>query len=250
MESIFGKPNQTNIDSGDYYAFTECFQVISNERIYIRLDCVKRELAEKLDSSKNIVRQIEEIPSVVFEINSRPEEFEKFTNINLEEDQWALITINNQGIGLRVFQTINGVLLRNLTGISIFQEGDPTVITKLETVFNLNSIDFVTEWSEETIQDWLSMNRKDPDSVSVYNVGQGNLNAVIDDQNVPLLYYDMGGGFGSCKETYPQSKTVKTCITYFPTVILSHWDLDHVETALRDIDNCHLRSEMTIVYIP
>jgi hypothetical protein len=83
----------------------------------------------------------------------------------------------------------------------------------------------------------LNLQNGDLDSVAVYNVGQGNLNAIIDSRNVPLLYFDLGGGFGSCKETYPQIKSLKTCTTFCQTVILSHWDLDHVETAIRDDNN-------------
>lgn len=67
--------------------------------------------------------------------------------------------------------------------------------------------------------------------LNVYDVGQGSLSAVTDQFNKPLFYFDLGGGFGFNKKTYPD--TLKLCFSKTRTVVLSHWDLDHVETARR-----------------
>jgi hypothetical protein len=68
--------------------------------------------------------------------------------------------------------------------------------------------------------------------LNVYNVGQGSLTAVTDEKNKPLFYFDLGGAWWIFPDSYPT--TLRLCFnTTNKTVILSHWDLDHVETARR-----------------
>jgi hypothetical protein len=62
------------------------------------------------------------------------------------------------------------------------------------------------------------------DFVSVYHVGQGNLNALCDKRGVPLLYFDFGGGCLRNAGTYPVG--LPFCGNAKP-VLLSHWDFDH-----------------------
>lgn len=71
--------------------------------------------------------------------------------------------------------------------------------------------------------------------VNLYNVGQGNLSAITDEKNVPLLYFDIGGGFAWNKATYPN--TLRLCFSYTKTIVISHWDNDHLETAKRYFTN-------------
>jgi hypothetical protein len=67
--------------------------------------------------------------------------------------------------------------------------------------------------------------------LNVYDVGQGSLSAVTDERNVPLLFFDLGGAWWIFPQSYP--KTLRLCFRRAKTVILSHWDLDHIETARR-----------------
>lgn len=67
--------------------------------------------------------------------------------------------------------------------------------------------------------------------LNVYNVGQGSLTAITNEENVPLLYFDLGGGFAWNKSTY--LNRLNLCFSYTRTVIISHWDRDHLETARR-----------------
>lgn len=46
------------------------------------------------------------------------------------------------------------------------------------------------------------------------------------------MYYDVGGGAVANKSTYPTN--FRLCHTENPQVILSHWDLDHIVTAIYD----------------
>jgi hypothetical protein len=73
--------------------------------------------------------------------------------------------------------------------------------------------------------------------LNVYNVGQGSLTAVTGQNNVPLFYFDLGGAWWIFPDSYP--RTLNLCFNCTRTVILSHWDLDHIETARRLIkSNC------------
>jgi len=68
-------------------------------------------------------------------------------------------------------------------------------------------------------------------TLNVYNVGQGSLTAVTDQNNTPLFYYDIGGAWWIFPNSYP--RTLRLCFCKTKTVIISHWDLDHIETARR-----------------
>lgn len=67
--------------------------------------------------------------------------------------------------------------------------------------------------------------------LNVYKVGQGSLTAVTDEKNRPLFYFDLGGAWWIFQDSYPI--LLRLCFSHTKTVILSHWDLDHVETARR-----------------
>lgn len=69
--------------------------------------------------------------------------------------------------------------------------------------------------------------------LNVYNVGQGSLTALVDKNNIPILYYDIGGGFAWNKFTYTDAQTLQLCFSRTNTIIISHWDNDHLETAKR-----------------
>ncbi|MFP2932872.1 hypothetical protein ACLESO_48545, partial [Pyxidicoccus sp. 3LG] len=70
---------------------------------------------------------------------------------------------------------------------------------------------------------------KKPWFVVVADIGQGNCNVVFDDAGKPLVYYDLGGGFGKSSHTYPDP-ALKFCFLAQTRFILSHWDLDHYHT--------------------
>jgi hypothetical protein len=71
-----------------------------------------------------------------------------------------------------------------------------------------------------------------PDFVSVYNVGQGNMNALCDNAGKPQLYYDIGGGVLGNAKTFPAGFN-DACFSTPPPIVLSHWDMDHWSSARR-----------------
>lgn len=61
--------------------------------------------------------------------------------------------------------------------------------------------------------------------LAVYDVGQGNANALLDVDCLPTLYYDLGAGVYRNRHTTPSQ--LAFCFTNDPPVLLSHWDADH-----------------------
>jgi hypothetical protein len=61
--------------------------------------------------------------------------------------------------------------------------------------------------------------------LAVYDVGQGNCNAVVNDAGMPFLYFDLGTAWGFNSKTRP--KTINFCFSAEPAIVLSHWDQDH-----------------------
>jgi hypothetical protein len=70
------------------------------------------------------------------------------------------------------------------------------------------------------------------DFITVYDVGQGNLNALWEADGAARLYFDFGGGVTANKSTFPK-KPGKLCFAEQPPVMLSHWDWDHWSSAGR-----------------
>ncbi|MEO0548294.1 MAG: hypothetical protein AAFZ91_00120 [Pseudomonadota bacterium] len=73
---------------------------------------------------------------------------------------------------------------------------------------------------------------------AVYDVGQGNCNAIVNDQGQPLLYYDFGGGVIGHSSTY-RTGLSQFCFSQTPAIVMSHWDWDHWSSALRIRSNTH-----------
>jgi hypothetical protein len=74
--------------------------------------------------------------------------------------------------------------------------------------------------------------------IAVYDVGQGNCNALYGSTPAPLLFFDFGGGVLANRDTYPEEITF--CYGHRPPVVLSHWDWDHWASGMRHEEAQHL----------
>lgn len=69
------------------------------------------------------------------------------------------------------------------------------------------------------------------DTLAVYDVGQGNANALLKPNSrksclpLPALYFDLGAGVYRNKHTTPTP--LRFCFSLAPPILLSHWDADH-----------------------
>lgn len=72
-------------------------------------------------------------------------------------------------------------------------------------------------------------------SAAVFDVGQGNWNALVSDGRT-VLSFDVGGGIGAHESTFPPSFK-SFCFGGHRGVVLSHWDWDHWSSAIRFPDS-------------
>lgn len=77
----------------------------------------------------------------------------------------------------------------------------------------------------------LLRNRNSSKGVAVYDVGQGNWQAILHGKTgKPFAYVDAGGGVLYNRKTFPKDFKRPPAV---PLVILSHWDWDHWSSAAR-----------------
>lgn len=105
---------------------------------------------------------------------------------------------------------------------------DPGKADSLDEAFTLDGL----EKGEAPIDAELARIKGSIDWVSVYDVGQGNANGLCDQNEMPLLYYDLGGGVKKHAFTFPKGLT-DFCYAADPIVVLSHWDWDHWSSGTR-----------------
>ncbi|MCP4183577.1 MAG: hypothetical protein GY761_09705 [Hyphomicrobiales bacterium] len=90
----------------------------------------------------------------------------------------------------------------------------------------------ITGSSEIEIIDALS-NVRDIEAAAIYDVGQGAATSLLDDNCMPVLYFDLGGSAIANWRSFP-GHLENFCFTNNPPIVLTHWDWDHWSSALRD----------------
>ena len=183
------------------------------------------------------LRQVyEKMTPYFFEGDFRGETHKRFENLQKIGilSRWLLITITDKKTDLKVTQYIennnNEGIVRYISSISALRKNNLTAL-QLDTFFSWKSFELS---DEEQLSKALIISAKDQSrfhKLNVYNVGQGSLCSIASNENIPLVYYDMGGGWRFFRRTYPNTK--RLCFTIANTIILSHWDWDHLETARR-----------------
>jgi hypothetical protein len=116
-----------------------------------------------------------------------------------------------------------------ITNIELIKKSD-LIHKEINSFFNFN---YTNRSAPKAISEHLEkINPKNENyNYNVYKVGQGSLTALTNLCNIPIFYFDLGGAFWLFPNSYPN--TLKLCFCNTRTVILSHWDLDHLETARR-----------------
>lgn len=100
----------------------------------------------------------------------------------------------------------------------------PKIALALSAMFTLQHLPQLTS------ADFARMLRKmdlHAEYLAVYDVGQGNANALVgaNAQDMPTLYFDLGAGVYRNAKTAPQN--LRFCVSHDPAIVLSHWDSDH-----------------------
>ena len=141
------------------------------------------------------------------------------------ERLWFELEIYNQrGQGLEVAQLYPGLFANP---VQVYIKGKMPKARKnksLSTVFSLNRLPTISTGQME-----IELSSATADLLAVYDVGQGNANALMSTEQFPVglptHYYDLGAGVYRNKHTTPHP--LAFCFTQSPSIILSHWDADH-----------------------
>ncbi|CAM2957624.1 hypothetical protein [Pseudomonas fluorescens] len=139
------------------------------------------------------------------------------------ERMWFEVEIqNHRGPSLMVAQLYPG-LFANAVSVYVKGKMPPKQKAKgLSAVFSLAHLPTIS-----TRHLAMELSSATADLLAVYDVGQGNANALVSTRpfGVPTHYYDLGAGVYRNKHTTPYP--LAFCFTQKPPIILSHWDADH-----------------------
>ena len=109
------------------------------------------------------------------------------------------------------------------------QEASPNTAALLTTMFDMGTW---PDAQQQDLADAIQTVNKEAVALAAYDVGQGSATALLDENQRPILYHDLGAGVTRNKRTTP--RCLKFCWRNDPTIVLSHWDSDHWAGALRD----------------
>ncbi len=223
-----------------YYAYVDSIEKIDGVT-YLRLDCIVKNKIDTMDISKE---SIVGLPSIVLDISGSHNFINDLFKISgvysiyNYESNWVVISTSLKQGKIIINEFFNFVHVGeqspsdfySIDSITKNEELDQQSKLKINQIIKATTLE---ESNNDEIKIFIERNPlNDFAHVNVYNVGQGNCNALVDSSNLPLLYFDVGGGSGANKSTYPAN--FKLCHSNNPQVILSHWDLDHIVMAVSD----------------
>lgn len=244
-DSLYRFAGKLNLEPRRYYAFVETVDDVSIEasqvRLFVRFDCIQIGDASRIGRLlQPNLGLLQEIPFISIECIEPIEKWVQYfgqLEIRKAESKWMIIeTIAYQQEGIAADEFYNGDAqdLKHSVIAAEPTSEENEMMVRLEDALDLGKFGSSTE---SQISQSFGQQLSNIDSLVVANVGQGSLVYLVQG-GFPSVYSDMGGGTGKNKFTYPQ--TLRTCKTRSPVVLLSHWDMDHIETAIRDMSNCSL----------
>ncbi len=108
--------------------------------------------------------------------------------------------------------------------VPVFVAGKLVTVHKHKRLTAMHDLSFFATISDNEVSHELSKSQSA--ALAVYDVGQGNCNALLaPESNKPTLYYDLGAGVYGNHHTTPP--LLRFCFSQKPTILLSHWDADH-----------------------
>lgn len=239
---IYGKSSKR--DQEIYYVSIDNIEQVKEDSYQIIFDGVQRENLIFFNRS-SLLQSFDEIIPYLFSITVFEEEYLKlkdFLKHNLFKSRWFQLIVSKKETDLPVSIVIdsyaddesdpNEKYISSLTQL----HSSSNVSKTLNKYFSWDSFEMNNKRQiEESLSTLNNGNQDLIHKLNIYNVGQGSLTAIADESNTPLLYFDLGGGFAWNKSTYPN--TLKLCFSTTKTVVISHWDNDHLETAKRYFKN-------------
>lgn len=135
------------------------------------------------------------------------------------DQEWLELTFSESGLPVTLYENLfaDG----RLAVIGSAKRASPKSSARLTAMFDLTPYEVKTNEIERVLAVAERI-----DYVAVYDVGQGNANAVCSEDGAPLAYFDFGGGVLANANTFSPLLT-NFCFTLNPPIVLSHWDWDH-----------------------
>lgn len=215
-----------------YFAFADSVEKIWPIH-YIRFDLIPYGVLAKFNQHPNIdiFGLSPDIPTRLIELKLKASKYKMFHGLgghSINEGRWYILYIGSTGVNAKQYDRLD-----NVTPADVFIQ-DVVYLDRRQKdtrkIEDIISLDKIPDASPAKLADALSFDHHKPKLVTCYNVGQGNCNAVCDDKGIPLVYYDFGGGVLGNAHTYPIG--LKSCLCKCPSILLSHWDLDHWASGL------------------
>ena len=162
----------------------------------------------------------------------------------LSPREWNAIRDNARWLALELVDTPNLTTRMVKHYDNLFDDGDVRYLNTVQQVYGPAADELDKVVDTRCIPDANPLQIENliltrGEAVAVYDVGQGNCNAVLH-LDIPQLYFDFGGGVLDHASTFPAALQ-RFCFTDKPTIVLSHWDWDHWSSAYRDprvFDHC------------
>lgn len=217
-----------------YYALIDKVEEDRLLNIYFEFHCIEEYFGRTvLDlSQKMFEEQILREKDQVIILSQESQKIYSIFNVEFlleTESIWVTLFTNDKKVGLEASLFIDGNQEERQIYISSIIPMAPNDVTRIK-LQNKVSLKAHKSASKNEIKKLLEQNKNNAaEFISVYNVGQGNCNAVCNNEGTPLLYFDLGGGCYKNRHTY--SVPLKFCFRYKPPIVLSHWDLDHFQSA-------------------
>lgn len=218
-----------------YYAYLDAVEQVRTEneqtKMFLRFDCFEKNV---IDDSNITLENINRFPSIIIDLEQNKSQLMslfKYGNLYLLESQWMIIkTVQRRG-EQRQRQYFNFELMQGLNfgieEVTLQRNFDNTSKVKVAQLLAMQQIQVSPE--SEVREEMGKIDLGGYHHINVYNVGQGNCTALVANDNHPLLYFDVGGGFGA--NNFPGLANFRLCSTDHPPVILSHWHQDHIHAA-------------------
>lgn len=145
-----------------------------------------------------------------------------------EDEGWLELELGDPGTGRPVRHYLNLYAAGLERAISSVSRPPPSVEANLTSTTSLRELADAARDEIEAVLQGIGA----AEAAAIYDVGQGNCNALLRGA-FPVLYFDLGGGVLQNAHTFPQALH-EFCFTKEPPIVLSHWDWDHWSSANRD----------------
>src|SRR5229473_4093727 len=196
-----------------------------DKRFLVILDSISADWADMNLSTDatNAIRAADKAPVAIIVVELPNGLTEKFVQAEIQEQAWLEVQLGPTGTPATLFADLDGpafpVAILDIKRLPW---------ARAKQLAESIGLGFAHDAPRDVISAALS--GRASSYLAVYDVGQGNCNALCD--SAPTWYFDFGGGCLWNARTYPVP--LRFCFKYNPPIVLSHWDFDHWFSAAKN----------------